>query len=64
MSPLKMDWTQPLTHLDEAAFLSMHLENKLTIVHLLKAIQIHGSFFLTPTHGFTSFQEQDISVIA
>jgi hypothetical protein len=40
-----------LTSLDETTFLSMHLENKLIVVHLLKAIWIHGSFSLTLING-------------
>jgi hypothetical protein len=34
----KKNCIQPLTSLDETTFLSMHLENKLIVVHLLKAI--------------------------
>jgi hypothetical protein len=34
----KTNWIQHLTSLDETTFLSMHLENKLIVVHLLKAI--------------------------
>jgi hypothetical protein len=48
-SPLKKDWIQSLNNLDVATFLSMHLENKLTIVDLLlKAIQIRGFIFPYP----------------
>jgi hypothetical protein len=41
---MKKDWIQPLTSLNKATFLSMHLENKLIIIDLLKAIRIRDSF--------------------
>jgi hypothetical protein len=65
---MKKNWIQPLTNVDEVTFLSMHLENRLIVVHSLKAIQIHGSFSLTLISDLTSFQEHigdcDISFIA
>jgi hypothetical protein len=57
-----------LIGLNEAEFLSMHLEHKLIIIDLLKAIQIRDSFSFTPIGDLTGFQEhigdQDISFIA
>jgi hypothetical protein len=54
---VRKDWIQPLNGLDEATFLSMHSKNKLIVVHLLKAIRIHGSFSFTPINDLISFQE-------
>jgi hypothetical protein len=44
----KLDSTfHNLIGLDEATFISIQLKNKLIVIHLLKVIQIYGSFFLT-----------------
>ncbi len=51
---MKNDWIHGL---DVATFLSMHLENKLIVVHLLKAISICCSFSLTLTNDLIGFQE-------
>jgi hypothetical protein len=51
---MKNDWIHGL---DVVAFLSMHSENKLIVVHLLKAISICGLFSLTLTNDLTGFQE-------
>jgi len=51
---MKNDWIHGL---DMVAFLSMHLENKLIVVHLLKAISICGSFSHTLIDDLIGFHE-------